>query len=159
MVDLNLAPTRPKCCRKKKKKLWAGCFLRKTRVFSWSLKAETTFDLWPLPWGGGAWGAGTNMWHPETPASCESLPAPLATHIPTLWIHAWGGGGSDIRSMSSMRPISKCRCPPLLESHLWRSKKKRSITTLEKIIFIFCQIKKFGPGPTTLEKTYLWQKI
>jgi hypothetical protein len=44
----------------------------------------TTFDLWPIPLGGGAWGAGTNMWHPETPASNESLPAPLATQIPTL---------------------------------------------------------------------------
>ncbi len=53
----------------------------------------TTFDLWPLPLGGGAWGAGRNMWHPETPASYESLPAPLATQIPTLWIHkSWGRG-------------------------------------------------------------------
>ncbi len=52
----------------------------------------TTFNLWPIPWGGGAWGAGTNMWHPETPASYESLPAPLATQIPTLWIHTSGGG-------------------------------------------------------------------
>ncbi len=26
-------------------------------------------------------------------------------------------GGSDIRSMSSIRPICKCRCPPLL---FWR---------------------------------------
>ncbi len=24
----------------------------------------TTFNLWPIPWAGGAWGAGTNMWHP-----------------------------------------------------------------------------------------------
>jgi hypothetical protein len=42
----------------------------------------------------------------------------LATQIPTLWIHTSGGrgrggGGSDIRSMSSMRPICKCQCPPL----------------------------------------------
>ncbi len=47
-----------------------------------------------------------------------SLPAPLATKIPTLWIHSSGGrgrgGGSDIRSMPSIRPICKCRCPPLL---------------------------------------------
>ncbi len=75
----------------------------------------STFDLYPE--GGGAWGAGTNMWHPETPASYESLPAPLATQIPTPWIHISGGGGrrvsSDIRSMSSIRPICKCRCPPL----------------------------------------------
>ncbi len=53
----------------------------------------TTFDLWPIPLGGGAWGAGTNMWHPETPASYESLPAPLATQIPTLCIHTSGGRG------------------------------------------------------------------
>ncbi len=53
----------------------------------------TTFDFWPLSLGGGAWGAGTNMWHPETPASYELLPAPLATQIPTLWIHKSGGRG------------------------------------------------------------------
>ncbi len=44
----------------------------------------TTFDLTPVPWGGGAWGAGTNIWHPETPASY--------TQIPTLWIHSSGRG-------------------------------------------------------------------
>ncbi len=53
----------------------------------------TTFDLWPRPFGWGAWGAGTNIWHPETPASYESLPAPLATQIPALWIHTSGGRG------------------------------------------------------------------
>ncbi len=41
----------------------------------------------------------------------------LATQIPTLWIHTSGrgagSGGSDIRSMSSIRPICKFRCPPL----------------------------------------------
>ncbi len=79
-------------------------------------------DFRPLTYtlGGGAWGAGTNMWHPETLASYELLPAPLATQIPTLWIHTSGGGGrggggSDIRLMSSIRPICECRCPPLLE--------------------------------------------
>jgi hypothetical protein len=51
-------------------------------------------DFRPLTYtqGGGAWGAGTNMRHPETPASYESLPAPLATQIPTHWIHTSGGG-------------------------------------------------------------------
>ncbi len=79
----------------------------------------TTFDHFflPIPLGGGAWGAGTNMWHPDTPASYESLPSPLAKQIPTLCIHTSGGrgrgGGSNIRSMSSIRPIIKCRCPPL----------------------------------------------
>ncbi len=82
-----------------------------------------TFDLWPIPLGGGAWGVGTNMWHPETPASYESLPAPLATQIPTLCIltsggRGRGGGGSDIRSMSSIGPICKCGCPPLAVMHL-----------------------------------------
>ncbi len=43
--------------------------------------------------GGRAWCAGTNMWHLETPASYESLPAPLATQIPTLWMHKFGGVG------------------------------------------------------------------
>ncbi len=71
------------------------------------------YTLW-----GWAWGAGTNMWHPETPASYESLPAPLATQIPTLWIHTSGGGSSDIRLMSSIRPMCKCRCPPLLSRPL-----------------------------------------
>ncbi len=37
-----------------------------------------------------------------------------ATQITTLWIHTSGGGGSYIRSMSSIRPICKCRCPPLV---------------------------------------------
>ncbi len=32
------------------------------------------FRGWPIPLGGGAWGAGTNMWHSETPASYEPLP-------------------------------------------------------------------------------------
>ncbi len=53
----------------------------------------TTFDLWPLPLGGGAWDAGTNMWHPEAPASYESFPSPRDTQIPTLWMHTPGGRG------------------------------------------------------------------
>ncbi len=53
----------------------------------------TIFDLWPLPLGGGTWCAGTNMWHPETPASYELLPALLATQILTLWMHKSRGRG------------------------------------------------------------------
>ncbi len=53
----------------------------------------TTFDLWPLPLGGGAWGAETNMWHPKTLASYESLSAPLSAQIITLWKHISGGRG------------------------------------------------------------------
>jgi hypothetical protein len=61
------------------------------------------------------------MWHTETPASNESLPASLATQIPTLLIHTSGGrgrggGGSDKRLMSSIWPICKCRCPPLVHT-------------------------------------------
>jgi hypothetical protein len=76
-----------------------------------------TFDLWPLPLGGGAWGAGTNMWHPETPASYESLPAPLATQIPTLWIHKSGG-----RGRGGALILDRCRAFDLfasVDAHLW----------------------------------------
>jgi 3-deoxy-D-manno-octulosonic acid (KDO) 8-phosphate synthase len=34
----------------------------------------------------------------------------------TLWIHTSGGGDSDIRSMSSIRPICQCRCPQFLRA-------------------------------------------
>ncbi len=46
----------------------------------------------------------------------------LATQIPTLWIHTSWGGSSDIRSMSSMRPICKCRCPALTGTLLHHSR-------------------------------------
>jgi hypothetical protein len=76
-----------------------------------------TFDLWTKPLGGGAWGAGTNMWHLETPASYKIASCPSGhTDSHTLYTYIWGEGawgGSDIRSMSSIRPICKCRCPPL----------------------------------------------
>ncbi len=69
----------------------------------------TTFDLWLFDLGGGAWGAGTNMWHPDTPASYESLPAPFWPHrFPHFGYIHLGGGGVGIQ------PICKCRCPPLL---------------------------------------------
>ncbi len=77
----------------------------------------TTFDLWPIPLGGGAWGAGTNMWHPETPASYESLPAPLATQIPTLWILTSGG-----RGCGGALILDRCRAFDLfvsVDAHLW----------------------------------------
>ncbi len=79
----------------------------------------TTFDLWPLPLGGGAWGAGTNMGHPETPASYESLPTPLATQIPTLWVHiseGRGRGGALIlgrcRAFDLFASVDAHLCPP-----------------------------------------------
>ncbi len=66
---------------------------RLCHVMSAVVGKVTTFDLWPLPLGGGAWGAGVQVWNPETPASYESLPAPLATQIPTLFRHTSGGRG------------------------------------------------------------------
>ncbi len=77
----------------------------------------TTFDLWPLPLGGGAWGAGSNMWHPEIPASYESLPTPLATQIPTLWVHISGGRGHGGALI-----LGRCRAFDLfasVDAHLW----------------------------------------
>ncbi len=83
--------------------------------------------------GGRAWGAGTNMWHPDTPASYESVPAPLATQIHTLWIKT--SGGSDIRSMSSIRPICKCRCPPLQNSNKQRQRERLWASFVKKYAF------------------------
>ncbi len=62
------------CSSKKCPQWWA----------KWRLK---TFDLYPWGEGHGVQG------HPETPASYELLPAPLATQIPTLWIHKSGRRG------------------------------------------------------------------
>ncbi len=62
----------------------------------------TTFDLWPLSWGGGAWGAVTNMWHPETSAIAMNRFLPLlATQIPHFgYIHMGVGGGALILDRS-----------------------------------------------------------
>ncbi len=39
-----------------------------------------------------------------------------------LYLHpGGGGGGSDIRSLSSIRPICRCRCPPLQSAPLYLS--------------------------------------
>ncbi len=87
----------------------------------------TTFDLWPLPLGGGAWGAGTNIWLPETPPSYESLPAPLATQIPTLWIHTPGG-----RGRGGALILDRCRAFDLfasVDAHLWYSSPPQTTTT------------------------------
>ncbi len=77
----------------------------------------TTFDLWPIPLGGGAWGAG-QICDIMRPQLAMNRFLPLWPHrFPHFgYIHLGGGGvgGSDIRSMSSIRPICKCRCPPLL---------------------------------------------
>ncbi len=98
--------------------LWGGGWMGVYSIFLMHVRTKavvgkmTNFNLWPLPWGGGAWGAGTNMWHPETPASYESLTAPLATQIPTLWIHKPGGA----------LILDRCRAFDLFASvaaHLW----------------------------------------
>ncbi len=88
----------------------------KAKKQCWAKWPLSTFDLYPWGEGHGVQGQICEILRP--PASYESLPAPLSTQIPTLcivYIHLGGGGvgGSDIRSMSSIRPICKCRCPPL----------------------------------------------
>ncbi len=63
------------------------------------------------------WWLSTNMWHPETPASYESLPAPLATQIPTLWVHTSGG-----RGRGGALILDRCRAFDLfasVDAHLW----------------------------------------
>ncbi len=106
------------------------CHLHTSRgLFSCVRTAEvgkmTTFDLWPIPWGGEAWGAGTNMWHPVTPASYESLPAPSGHTFPHFgYIHRGGGGDSDNRSMWHIWPIFNCRCPPLCSTS-WTRRRSR----------------------------------
>ncbi len=85
----------------------------------WAKWRLSTFDLYP-------WGKGNGM----QGQICDILRPQLAINgfLP-LWphrfphfeyIHLGGGGvggGSDIRSMSSIRPICKCQCPPLLSPH------------------------------------------
>ncbi len=98
----------------------------------------TTFDLWPLPLGGGAWGAGTNMWHPEISASYESLPTPLATQIPTLWVHiSWGSGRGGALI------LGRCRAFDLfasVDAHFCFVKRQFLFVCFCKLlpIFIFC---------------------
>jgi hypothetical protein len=74
--------------------------------------------LLPLTYilGGGGHGVQGQICDILTQASYESLPAPSGhTDSHTLDTNIWRWG-SDIRSMSSIRPICKCRFPPL---HLW----------------------------------------
>ncbi len=92
----------------------------------WAKWRLSTLDLYP-------WGEG----HGVQGQICDILRPQLAMNrFLTLWphrfphfgcIHLWGGGvgDSDIRSMWSIRPICKCRCPPLAHAPLslacWRS--------------------------------------
>ncbi len=81
------------------------------------LSVEQRWAKWHLlpltlsTWGGGH-GVQGQICHILTPASFEPLPAPSGHTDSHTYIHL-GGGGSDIRSMSSIRLICKCRCPPL----------------------------------------------
>ena len=89
----------------------------------------TIFDLRPLPLGGGAWGAGVQVRNPETPASSESLPAPLATQIPTLYIHTSGG-----RGRGGALILDRCRAFDIfasVDAHLWSG---RTIKTVRQEI-------------------------
>ncbi len=73
-------------------------------------------DTQPLFCPGGHWMQG-QICDILSPASYEFLPT-LSGHTDshTLDTYVWGGGrgGTDLRSMSSIRPICKCRCPPPL---------------------------------------------
>jgi hypothetical protein len=75
-------------------------------------------DFRPLTFrpGGGGHGVQGQICDILTPASYESLPAPSGhadSHTLDTYIWGWGEGGSDIRSMSRIRPIAsvECRCP------------------------------------------------
>ncbi len=90
--------------------------MREGKTQWWAKWRISTFDL--DPWGEG---------HGVQGQICDILRPQLAMNrFLTLWPHrfphfgyinVWGGGvgGSDIRSMSSIRPICKCRCPPLVK--------------------------------------------
>ncbi len=84
-------------------------------VVNWRLSQLSTFDLYPGGEGHGVQGQICDILRPQL-AMNRFLP---------LWPHRFphfenihlgeggGGGGSDIRSMSSIWPICKCWCPPL----------------------------------------------
>ncbi len=97
---------------------WIWCPALASLLQTWLTQPEvgkiTTLNLFFLPYLGGH-GVQGQICGILTPASYESLPVPSGhTDSRTLDTHIWGGrGGSGIRSMSSMRPIRKCRCPPL----------------------------------------------
>ncbi len=66
-----------------------------TSIQWWEKWRLSTFDLYP-------WGGFLPLWQHRFPQF---------GYINML--RGGVGGGSDIRSMSSIRPICKCRCPPL----------------------------------------------
>ncbi len=61
-------------------------------------------------WVGGAWGAGTNMWHSEI--ACYPTGQNIFSHFGYIYFGG-RGVGSDNRSMSCIRSI--CKCPLLVK--------------------------------------------
>jgi hypothetical protein len=76
----------------------------------------STFDLYPGGEGHGVQGQICDILRPQL-AMNRFLPLWPHRFTHFVYIHLGGGGvgGSDIRSMSSIRPIRKCRCPPLMQ--------------------------------------------
>jgi hypothetical protein len=109
----------------------------------------TTFDLWPIHWGGRGMGCRDKYLKyviPETPASYESLPAPLATQLPTLWIHTSGKGGGGGGALI----LDRCRAFDLfasVDAHLCCI-----------VLFILCRSKQtsFGRFISNMNDTALW---
>jgi hypothetical protein len=97
--------------------LVSGSFRRLPQAYIqwWAKLRFSTFDLYPWGEGHGVQGQICDILRPQLAMNCF---LPLWPHrFPHfVYIHLGGGGvgGSDIRSMSSIRPICKCRCPPLV---------------------------------------------
>ncbi len=96
------------CSVRRKAFCWNVCPTQR-----WAKWRLSTFDLDPGGRGMGCRDKYVDILRPQL-AMNRFLPL-LATHSHTLDTYVLGGvwGGSDIRSMLSIRPICKCRCPPL----------------------------------------------
>ncbi len=90
-------------------------------------------DFRPLTYTLGGRGMGfrdkyETSWGPSCPSD--------HTDSHTLDTYIWGGrGGSIIRSMSSIWPICKCRCPPLLVNNLVRKKENSPEVEGDEMVF------------------------
>ncbi len=80
----------------------------------WAKWRLSTFDLYPWGEGHGVQGQICDILRPQL-AMNRFLPLwPTDSHTLDTYMRGEGAwGGSDIRSMSSIQPICKCRCPPL----------------------------------------------
>ncbi len=74
----------------------------------WAKWRFSTFDLYPWGEGHGVQGQICDILRPQLAMNC------FLSLWPHRFPHFGSWGGSDIRSMSSIRPICKCRCRPLL---------------------------------------------